>query len=88
MTFKDWIIELFKDERGSTSIKPVIAILGAICLCVTLVLNISSKNSLTPADNIVNAIMVITAVGMGADSIDKFTKKSPSAPLEPPVDPK
>ena len=30
MTFKQWIIELFKDERGSISVKPVIAFIGAL----------------------------------------------------------
>jgi hypothetical protein len=36
MNFKQWIIDLFKDERGSTSIKPVIAFVGALFLCGTL----------------------------------------------------
>ena len=39
MNFKQWVIELFKDERGSISVKPVIAMIGASFLCVTMILN-------------------------------------------------
>jgi hypothetical protein len=79
MTFKQWIIELFKDERGSTSIKPVIAFIGALFLCSTMLLNSYSHGDIKPSDGLVNAVMIITAVGMGADTLDKFsTKKSES----------
>ena len=32
MNFKEWIIDLFKDERGAISVKPVIAFIGALFL--------------------------------------------------------
>jgi hypothetical protein len=75
MKFKKWIIELFKDERGSTSIKPVIAFLGAIFLCFTMTANSFSTQGFKPSDSLINAVMVITAIGMGADSVDKFSFK-------------
>jgi hypothetical protein len=75
MKFKDWIVELFKDERGSISIKPVVAFLGAIFLCGTMTANSFSEEHFKPAAELVNAVMVITAIGMGADSLDKFTAK-------------
>jgi hypothetical protein len=68
---------LFKDERGTTSIKPVIAFVGALFLCGTMLANSFSKEEFKPAPELVNAVMVITSIGMGADTIDKFTKKSP-----------
>ena len=80
MNFKQWIIDLFKDERGSTSVKPVVAFIGTLFLCVTMTLNSYSHESFKPAESLVNAVLVITAIGMGADSIDKFTKKSNNTP--------
>lgn len=75
MTFKQWLIDLFKDERGSTSIKPVIAFVGTLFLCGTMLANSFSHEDFKPAAELVNAVMVITAIGMGADTIDKFTAK-------------
>lgn len=75
MTFKQWCISLFKDERGAISIKPVIAFLGALFLCGTMLANSFTEEHFKPAPELVNAVMLITAVGMGADTIDKFTAK-------------
>jgi len=78
MTFKNWIIDLFKDERGAISIKPVVAFIGALFLCGTMLINSFSEEHFKPAAELVNAVMVITAIGMGADTLDKFTvKKEP-----------
>jgi hypothetical protein len=38
--------------------------------------NSFSEEHFKPADELVNAVMIITAIGMGADTVDKFTKKS------------
>ena len=76
MNFKQWIIDLFKDERGSTSVKPVVAFIGTLFLCVTMILNSYSHKDFEPAESLVNAVLVITAIGMGADTLDKFTRKS------------
>jgi hypothetical protein len=78
MNFKQWLVELFKDERGSTSIKPVIAFIGALFLCGTMLVNSFTEEHFKPADKLVDAVMIITAIGMGADTIDKFTKKAPA----------
>jgi hypothetical protein len=75
MNFKQWVIDLFKDERGATSIKPVIAFMGALFLCGTMLANSFSHEQFKPSIELVNAVMLITAVGMGADTIDKFTAK-------------
>lgn len=75
MNFKAWVIDLFKDERGSTSIKPVIAFIGSLFLCVTMLLNSYTHEQFKPAPELVNAVMVITAIGMGADTLDKFSFK-------------
>jgi hypothetical protein len=75
MNFKAWVIDLFKDERGSTSIKPVIALIGSLFLCITMLLNSYTHEQFKPAAELVNAVMVITAIGMGADTLDKFSFK-------------
>ena len=84
MTFKNWIIELFKDERGSTSIKPVIALMGALFLCTAMLLNSISKKEFDPSNELINAVMIITCIGMGADTIDKFSKRSTTENTEQP----
>jgi hypothetical protein len=75
MTFKEWVIDLFKDEKGSISVKPVIAFVGALFLCGTMLANSFSDEHFKPAAELVNAVMVVTAIGMGADSLDKFSPK-------------
>jgi hypothetical protein len=75
MNFKQWIVDLFKDERGSTSIKPVIAFVGSLFLCGTMLANSFSHADFAPSPELVNAVMLITAIGMGADTLDKFSHK-------------
>ena len=75
MNFKEWIIDLFKDERGAISVKPVIAFIGTLFLCGTMLANSFSGEHFKPAAELVNAVMVITAIGMGADTLDKFSTK-------------
>jgi hypothetical protein len=75
MTFKEWVIDLFKDERGAISVKPVIAFFGALFLCITMLANSYSSKEIAPSDKLVDAVMIITAIGMGADTVDKFSKK-------------
>ena len=80
MNFKQWITDLFKDERGSTSIKPLVAFIGTLFLCSTMIINSFSEEHFKPADSLVDAVMIITAIGLGADSLDKFSKKKPEEP--------
>jgi hypothetical protein len=75
MTFKNWVIDLFKDERGSTSIKPVIAFIGCVFLCCTMLINSLTHENFQPSDSLVDAVLIITAIGMGADTLDKFSYK-------------
>lgn len=76
---KKFILDLFKDERGVTSIKPVVSLIGALFLCITTLLNSYSHGDIKPSDSLVNAVMIITCVGLGADSVDKFSTKKPEA---------
>jgi hypothetical protein len=82
MKFKDWVVEIFKDERGSISVKPVIAFLGATFLCITMILNSFSHAEFAPSPELVNAVMLITGIGMGADTLDKFSHKKKENEME------
>jgi hypothetical protein len=46
-----------------------------------MTINSFSHSDFAPADNLVDAVLIITAIGMGADTLDKFSsprKKSES----------
>lgn len=75
MTFREWCLELMRDERGAVSIKPVVAIVGTLILCTSLMISAFSNKSIEFSDTLVNAIMVITCIGLGADTFDKFSYK-------------
>jgi len=70
-----WIANLLADERGSISTKRVIALLSAFFLCVTLLLNSFSNQTIAPSDKLVDAVMAICIAAMGSTTIDKFSTK-------------
>lgn len=72
--FRKWIAELFKDERDAVSVKPVIAVIGAFFLILGMIISLFVE--LDPAEALVTGVVTITCVGMGADSLDKFSIKS------------
>ena len=80
MTFKEWVISLFSDERGSISVKPIIAMIGALFLSGTMLTNSFTHGDIKPSADLVNAVVIITAIGMGADTLDKFTHKKTEEP--------
>jgi hypothetical protein len=80
MTFKEWIIDLFKDERGSISVKPIVAMIGALFLSGTMLANSYTHTDFAPSSDLVNAVVIITAIGMGADTLDKFTHRKKEEP--------
>ena len=76
--------ELFLDERGGVSIKPFLAYLCTIYLCISLAVTVVVPTS-KPADSIVDAIMMIAMACLGADTADKFSlgDKKHKKPIEP-----
>ena len=70
-----WIANLLSDERGSISTKRVIALLSAFFLCVTLLLNSFSSQTIAPSDKLVDAVMAICIAAMGSTTLDKFSVK-------------
>ena len=43
-----------------------------------MVYNAVSVKPVAISSDLINAVMIITSVGMGADTFDKFSKKSPN----------
>lgn len=74
MTLKEWIVDLFKDERGSTSIKPVIAFVGLLFLGVTLIANSFSHGDVKPSEALVETVGLVVIIAISADTGDKFSK--------------
>jgi hypothetical protein len=75
MKFVQWIIDLFKDERGNPSVKPVIAVYGSVSLILCLFIN-GFYNTFAPSETLVDALLFIIIVGMGSDTLDKFSFKN------------
>jgi uncharacterized membrane protein YtjA (UPF0391 family) len=73
MTFKQWVLDLLKDERGATSIKPVVALACTIFLCLALVANAFNHTGISPSDALVNAVMYVCIGAMIGDTGDKFS---------------
>lgn len=85
--FRKFVTDMMKDERGSFSIKPFIAVFGTLALTVSLFVSGFTKKEFQPSDAIVEAIMIITIVGMGADTLDKFSLRGKSTKKEEPTEP-
>ena len=75
MTLKEFVVDLFKDERGSISMKPLIGFMSSLFLCITLLANSFSHGDVKPSDKLVEAVMLITIATVAGDTWDKFSKK-------------
>ena len=73
---------LLSDESGQQSTKRILAIIGTLFLCVTMVLNSYSHEEIKPATELVSAVEMIVIVCIGATTIDKFSKRTPPAESE------
>jgi len=86
MKFKDWLVSLFEDERGAPSVKPVIAFLVSLFLCVITLVGMYFPTTTKPSDSLINALLAIACICLGSDTADKFSYKPPVEPkTEDPV---
>lgn len=67
MAFKDFVSSMLQDERGSTSSKRVVAIIGALVLYIAFLFHIPVNNHLA------DLITGIVGVGLGLTTWDKFS---------------
>ena len=74
-SMKNFIKSLLQDERGQQSTKRIIALVGTMFLCTTMILNSYSHESIKPSPELVSAVEMIVWVCIGATSLDKFASK-------------
>jgi len=73
---KDWIIGLFKDEKGTPSSKRFIGVTAGLTLCASLLINLFTSY---PVDHTIVQTVGLLAFGcLGLSTVDKFTKKKDS----------
>jgi hypothetical protein len=72
---KNFFTSLLSDEKGQQSTKRILAILGTLFLCVTMMLNSYSHESIKPAPELVSAVEMIVCVCVGATTLDKFANR-------------
>jgi len=75
---KNFFKSLLSDKKGQQSTKRILAIIGTLFLCVTMVLNSYAHETIKPAPELVAAIEFIVVVCVGATSIDKFASRNSS----------
>jgi hypothetical protein len=74
--FKDFFIDAFTDERGRVSHKRIIAILCFLVLAFAFIYKLFCENCQESDTTLVDGLIIICCVAMGATSIDKFSKKT------------
>jgi hypothetical protein len=72
---KKFLKSLLEDERGRQSTKRILAILGTLFLCVTIIINSCRKEGVEISGDLISAIEMIVIACVGATSIDKFSNK-------------
>lgn len=66
---------LLSDERGQQSSKRILAILGTLFLCVTMIINSSREEAMQLSNELISAIEMIVISCIGSTTIDKFSYK-------------
>ena len=72
---KEFFRSAFSDERGSVSHKRIIAILCFLVLSFALIYKLFCENCQDADSTLVDGLIIICCVAMGATSLDKFSKK-------------
>lgn len=76
MKLSEFLIDIFKDERGSISIKPILAFLGS-CFLFFALIRCVIKGCNDPFPNeLINSISFIIITCLSADTADKFSFKN------------
>ena len=73
---KKFLKSLLQDEAGQQSTKRILAILGTLFLCTTMMITAFSHKTIEPSSELVSAIEVIVCVSIGATSLDKFANRT------------
>ena len=75
MKFVNFIGGLFKDEKGSVSMKRLCGLVCTITLCATLYANSFTESHFAPSVPLVVAVALLALGTLGLTSIEKVMKK-------------
>lgn len=75
MKLLNFIANLFKDEKGSVSMKRLCGLLCTITLCATLYANSFTEAHFAPSTPLVDAVALLAFGCLGLTSIEKVMKK-------------
>lgn len=75
MKFVSFIGGLFKDEKGSVSMKRLCGLVCTITLCATLYVNSFTESHFAPSTPLVDAVALLAFGTLGLTSIEKVMKK-------------
>jgi hypothetical protein len=81
MKLLNFIGGLFKDEKGSVSMKRLCGLACTITLCATLYANSFTEAHFAPSVPLVDAVALLAFGCLGLTSVEKIMKK-PEAPSE------
>ena len=73
MTIKEFVISLFKDERGNISMKPLIAVMLSTILGIVLI--IATKKEIHISEALIMGVVTVIGIALGTDTMDKFSFK-------------
>ena len=72
---KKFFKSLLSDESGQQSTKRILAIIGTLFLCVTMMLNSYSHESIKPSEDLVDAVKTIVIICIAGNVAEKFLSK-------------
>jgi len=72
---KKFFAQIFQDEKGNFSSKRFVGIITSLSICVALIANTFSHESIKPASELVNAAAALAFGALGLASVDKVFKK-------------
>jgi hypothetical protein len=67
--------QIFQDERGNYSSKRFVGILASLSICMALIANTFSHESIKPTPELINAAAALAFGALGLASVDKVFKK-------------
>ena len=75
MKLINFISALFKDEKGSVSMKRLCGLLCTVSLCATLYVNSFTESHFAPSTPLVDAVALLAFGCLGLTSVEKIMKK-------------
>jgi hypothetical protein len=79
---KQFLKSIMSDERGRQSSKRLLAIIGTLFLCGTMIINACRVEGIELSSELISAIEMIVITCVGSTTIDKFSHKVSATDLD------